>query len=83
MATVAEKFLVIHKGVTFEFERAEEGGYVVSVPAAPGCWSQGDTFEEALEMIQDALQGWLAVARKRGLLISDQLQGLVPGNPEK
>jgi predicted RNase H-like HicB family nuclease len=35
-------------------------GYSVSVPGLPGCWSQGATEEEALETIQDAIQGYLA-----------------------
>ena len=38
------------------FEPAEEGGYVVTVPALPGCATQGETFEEATVMIQDAVQ---------------------------
>ena len=45
---------------------AEEGGYTVVVPALPGCVSEGDTEEEALENIRDAIVGWLAVARKHG-----------------
>jgi predicted RNase H-like HicB family nuclease len=36
-----------------------EEGYTVSCPGLPGCWSQGDTEEEALENIQDAIQGYL------------------------
>lgn len=43
------------------FEPAEEGGYIVSVPALPGCSTQGETFEEATEMIKDAIEGYLAV----------------------
>jgi predicted RNase H-like HicB family nuclease len=39
--------------------RTDEG-YSVSVPGLPGCWSQGATEEEALENIQDAIQGYLA-----------------------
>jgi predicted RNase H-like HicB family nuclease len=39
--------------------RTDEG-YSVSVPGLPGCWSQGTTEEEALENIQDAIQGYLA-----------------------
>ena len=35
-------------------------GYSASVPGLPGCWSQGATEEEALENIQDAIQGYLA-----------------------
>ncbi len=44
----------------------EEGGYVVSVPDLPGCISQGDTVEEAMEMIRDAQRGWLTVALEHG-----------------
>lgn len=54
---------------TVIFEPAEEGGYVVSVPALPGCVSEGDTFEEAVEMIKDAMKGYLAVLKKEGLEI--------------
>lgn len=35
-------------------------GYSVSCPGLPGCWSQGDTEEEALENIQNAIHGYLA-----------------------
>ncbi|MBV9468402.1 MAG: type II toxin-antitoxin system HicB family antitoxin, partial [Abitibacteriaceae bacterium] len=31
-----------------------EEGFAVSCPALPGCWSQGETEEEALDNIQDA-----------------------------
>ena len=34
----------------------EEGGYVVSCPALPGCYSQGSTIDEALENIKEAIQ---------------------------
>jgi predicted RNase H-like HicB family nuclease len=42
----------------------EDGGYVVDCPALPGCMSQGDTIEESLSMIRDAIRGHLAVLRK-------------------
>lgn len=54
---------------TVIFEPAEEGGYVVSVPALPGCVTEGDTFEEAMEMVKDAMKGYLAVLKKEGLEI--------------
>lgn len=38
-----------------------EDGYSVSVPGLPGCWSQGDSEEEALQNIQAAIQEYLAV----------------------
>ena len=44
----------------------EEGGYAVSIPDLPGCISQGDTVEEAMEMIRDAQRGWLTVALEHG-----------------
>jgi predicted RNase H-like HicB family nuclease len=39
-------------------EKTEEG-YSVSCPGLPGCWSQGDTEEEAIENIQDAIKEYL------------------------
>ena len=47
-------------------EPAEEGGYIVSAPALPGCVTQGETKEEALEMIQDAIAGYVASLKQRG-----------------
>ena len=45
-------------------EEAEEGGYVVTVPSLPGCVSEGETREEALANIKDAIEGYLATLRK-------------------
>lgn len=41
------------------FEPAKEGGYVVYIPALPGCATQGDSFEEAETMAKDAIEGYL------------------------
>jgi len=46
--------------------RTDEG-ISVSVPALPGCWSEGDTEEEALENIQDAISEYLAALEDRML----------------
>jgi predicted RNase H-like HicB family nuclease len=43
--------------------RSEEG-VAISCPALPGCWSQGDTDEEALENIADAIREYLEVIRE-------------------
>ena len=40
---------------------AEEGGYWAEVPAIPGCATQGETFEELLANLYEAVQGCLAV----------------------
>lgn len=37
----------------------EDGGYVAEVSGLPGCITQGDTFEETLEMAADAVECWL------------------------
>jgi predicted RNase H-like HicB family nuclease len=37
-----------------------EEGYSVSCPGLPGCWSQGETEEAAIENIQDAIKEYLA-----------------------
>lgn len=42
---------------TIRLEPADEGGYIVTVPALPGCMTQGDTFEEAVHMAREAIQG--------------------------
>ena len=47
--------------------RSDEG-ISVSVPALPGCWSEGDTEEDALANIRDAIQEYLAA-------LEDRLQG--------
>ena len=40
-------------------EPSDDGGYTVLVPALPGCVSEGDTREEALRNIQEAIQVYL------------------------
>jgi len=40
-------------------EPSEEGGYTVFVPALPGCISEGDTKEEALKNIREAIELYL------------------------
>jgi predicted RNase H-like HicB family nuclease len=47
--------------------RCEEG-ISISVPALPGCWSEGETVEEALSNIQDAIRDYLAA-------LDDRLEG--------
>ena len=41
-----------------------EEGYSVSCPGLPGCWSQGETEDEAIENIQDAIKEYLAAAEE-------------------
>ncbi len=48
----------------------EDRGYNVSCPAIPGCHSQGDTIEEALENITEAIEGCLEVLNERAKVTS-------------
>ena len=59
---------VILKGVALNsmklkvvIHKAEEGGYWAEVPSLAGCATQGDTFEELLENIYEAIEGYLSV----------------------
>ncbi|MEA3282939.1 MAG: type II toxin-antitoxin system HicB family antitoxin [Euryarchaeota archaeon] len=46
-------------------EDSEDGGYIVHCPALKGCWSQGDTVEEALGNIKEASAEYLETLNKR------------------
>ena len=47
-------------------EPQAEGGYTVYVPDLPGCISEGETVEEAMRMIQDAISGYVSVLNEMG-----------------
>jgi predicted RNase H-like HicB family nuclease len=55
--------------LTVILEPEEEGGYSIHCPALPGCSSQGDTLEEALANIQEAISGILKVHQEEGIPI--------------
>ena len=47
-------------------EPVDEGGYTVYVPSLPGCISEGDTYQEALKNIKEAIEGWIEVSEQFG-----------------
>ncbi|WP_414516234.1 type II toxin-antitoxin system HicB family antitoxin [Nostoc sp. PCC 9305] len=49
---------------------AEEGGYWAEVPALPGCITEGDTIEEVMANLKDAIEGWLEIANSRNAIES-------------
>jgi predicted RNase H-like HicB family nuclease len=51
---------------TVILEREADGGFVVSVPLLPGCVSQGDTREEALANIREAIDLYIEDCRLAG-----------------
>lgn len=54
---------------TIILEPEKDGGYSVHCPVLPGCVSQGDSLEEALANIREAIEGILALRQKRGMVI--------------
>ncbi len=50
---------------------AEEGGYWAEVPAIPGCTTQGESFDELLKNLYEAVEGCLSVDIK-DLPLSDK-----------
>ncbi len=55
---IVEYSVVVHE--------AEEGGVWVDVPALPGCYSQGESVEEALGNVREAIALYLEVLRDEG-----------------
>lgn len=47
-------------------EAAEEGGFVVSAPDLPGCWTQGETRDEALANAKEAITAYLEALEELG-----------------
>ena len=54
-------------------EKDEAGYYVAEVPALPGCFSQGKTYEEAISNIKEAIEGWLEVMESKQSFDSTRL----------
>ncbi|MBI4322617.1 MAG: type II toxin-antitoxin system HicB family antitoxin [Chloroflexi bacterium] len=50
----------------------EEGGYVVSVPALPGCNTEGETIEEAISNAREAIEGYLLSLKDLGRPIPEE-----------
>jgi antitoxin HicB len=50
----------------------DEGVYTVTVPALPGCLTQGKTVEECIERAKEAIAGWIASAEAHGEPIPEE-----------
>jgi antitoxin HicB len=58
---------VMGREYTVVIEPDEEGhGFTISVPALPGCITEGETLDEALEMAWDAIHLYVSVLEERG-----------------
>ena len=52
----------------------EDGGYVADCPALPGCYSQGDTREEAISNAREVIAAYIGSLRKDGLPIPGDVE---------
>jgi antitoxin HicB len=56
---------------TIQLRQYEDGTFFAEVAELRGCMTEADTAEEALEMIRDAMAGWIEVALSEGLPIPE------------
>jgi len=54
-------------------EKDEAGYFVAEVPALPGCLSQGKTYEEAVQNVKEAIEGWFEVMESKQSLDPSRL----------
>lgn len=59
--------ILMNGELTIVFEPAEEGGFTAYIPEVPGAISEGETVEEAREMVIDALRELLAFRREQAM----------------
>jgi len=52
----------------------QEEGYTVYVPSLPGCISQGETVEESLKNIKEAIELWLEPAENELIIYKDNVK---------
>jgi len=62
---------------TVILEPEEDGGYSVHCPALPGCSSQGDSVEEALDNIKEAIRGVLKVRQEQAVPLPKETPEIV------
>jgi len=53
-------------GYLVELEKNEDGGHTVTVPALPGCITEGATWDEALANAQEAIAGFVETLKDLG-----------------
>ena len=68
-----EKTLEYYLGLPYtrELIPEPEGGWFVRIKELPGCMSQGESADDALVMIEEAIKGWLEVELSKGAAIPE------------
>lgn len=67
------------------FYPCDEGGYTVTFPDLPGCVTEGDTLQEAIDMAADAASGWLLYSleeENQQIPVSSDIKSIVPDEYE-
>ena len=76
------QFAVVHRYKVILEWNEDGGGYTVTVPALPGCITEGDTVDEALENAREAIQGYLEALKAQGRPVPGQDVRLFLGEVE-
>lgn len=68
-----EKSMEYYLGLAYtrELIPEPEGGWFVRIKELPGCMSQGDTADDAMVMIEDAMRGWIEAELRKGSTIPE------------
>jgi antitoxin HicB len=59
---------------TVVLQREEDGGFSVSVPSLVGCYTQGETFEDAIMNARDAIEGHVASLIAHGFEVPVEIE---------
>ena len=62
---------------TVIFHQAEEGGYWAEVPALPGCYSQGESIEETVKNVREAIEAHIEALKEEGQDIPEEGEFLI------
>lgn len=57
---------------TVIFHQADEGGYWAEAPALPGCYSQGESIEETIKNIREAIEAHIEALKEEGQEIPEE-----------
>lgn len=63
---------IIYEGITFHFAEDESGAYFASVPDLDGCFSEGQTLDEAFANIQEALELYVEASLEDGYEVPER-----------
>lgn len=66
----------MHLNYKVLLHKAEEGGFTVTVPALPGCITEGDNLDEALSRAKEVIELYVEELKSRGEEIPDDSETL-------